>query len=557
MAMLRVGESMMKPANGTMHRVATWILPLLMALPAAAQQAGGKGPDIAELAKAGRATLKRLESQAASWTATTRLAGGTRVVVDVVATPAMRRSVLSLEAQGRRAEVFRLITRDGAWYATEGPKAGKYRPYEAPSDLPTTYFYLARSEPRCIAQAEGADLGAYEGTEGGVATYRTSLAEPMRKQLQGMLDQYEEVKRRNPEQSAKPEVAESLNRLRDLLEKGIPIKIQVATGMLVQSGTAERQTDLHDFRWLDRVPADAFNVEGRRWEDFTDDPTEGGTSELLVIGHSGIWRPGVKSHDTDGRLLDLRTGRYRRIPFQGATCLSGCFLKGRSRVVVLGSDALEGVMGLYEVDLKTGENRQLGGELLASGSSLMPVLSPDGNRLAVLHKGASGGILDVQVCLVDLKTGDARPLGKPHDVAFPSWLPDGKGLLLLARERINPSDPAGAKTDAIARMGMDGRLTKIREGSSPVLLNDGATILFQDTKTHTWQTCGLDGGDAKPFAGGLAGHGFPSPAPDGKRILMMRFRPDAAPEPLVLPIGKDQGKPAATAPGLWAMPAWR
>ncbi len=226
-------------------------------------------------------------------------------------------------------------------------------------------------------------------------------------------------------------------------------------------------------------------------------------------------------------------------------------------MAISGVDPFAGVFGLYEVDLKTGENRRLGGERLASGFTLMPALSPDGKTLAVLHKGSEGRILDMQVCLVDLESGEARPLGKLGDMAFLSWLPDGKGLVLLVRVVADPSDVTSPRTDTIARMDMDGRITKIREGSSPVLLNDGRTILFQDTKSRTWQTCRLDGGDAKPFAGGLAGYGFPSLAPDGKRILMMHFRQGQAPEPTILPIGEGSGRPAITAPGLWATPAWR
>src|SRR5262249_33495954 len=180
---------------------------------------------------------------------------------------------------------------------------------------------------------------------------------------------------------------------------------------LVRYGGTEREVTIEEFRWLDRVDPQEFSVEGRRWEDFTADPTEGETSELVMIGHNRLWQPGMKTGDTDGRLLDLRTGRYRRIPFRGETSLPGCFLKGGRRVVVPGHDSVRGLLGLSEVDLKTGENRRLGGELLDIGFSLMPALSPDGGTVAVLHRGASEGLKQVSVCLVDLKMGGARPLG--------------------------------------------------------------------------------------------------------------------------------------------------
>jgi Tol biopolymer transport system component len=522
---------------------------------ASAQHAGDKPPDIGSLAGAGRATLERLGKQAATWTTTTHLPGGARVLVEVLASPTMRRTVLSIEAQGRRGEVLRIIERDGSWYATEGRKAGRYRPYEALFELPTAYFFFGRSEPQFVV--EGIDLGTFEKVNGGAATYRTPLAEPLRQQVTNALGEWERLLRQQPGRAADPEAKRTAERMRDLLQKGTATEVEVATGMITRLGAADRQTEFHEFRWLDRVPPEAFEVGATKWEDFTGDPTEAGTDDLLMISHSGAWRPGMKSGDTDGRLLDLRTGRYRRIPFHGAMALPGCFLKGRFRVAVTGVDPLSGSMGLYEVDLKTGENRRLGGALLSAGFTLMPALSPDGRTVAVLHKGTTGRLLDTQVCLVDLETGEARAVGEPRDMAFLSWLPDGKGIVLLHREVADPSDLTGPRTATIARMDLEGRLTKIREGGMPVLLNDGKTILFEDTKSRTWQTCGLDGGDLKPYAGGMAGYGFPSPAPDGKRIIMMHFRQGSAPEPTILPIGGSDGKPAITAPGLWATPAWR
>ena len=191
--------------------------------------------------------------------------------------------------------------------------------------------------------------------------------------------------------------------------------------------------------------------------------------------------------------------------------------------------------------------------MLAGGFTLFPVLSPDGRTLAVVHKGADERRLDTQVCLVDVETGAARRLGGPHDMAFVSWLPDGRGLIVLVRV----PDPARNRLiDTIARMDLDGKLTDLREGSMPVLLGGGKRILFRDSQSD-WKTCNLDGQDVKPYADGLKGYGFPAPSPDGKRLLMMRFQPGKGPEPVVLPIDAGQGKAATTAPGLWAMPAWR
>ena len=46
-------------------------------------------------------------------------------------------------------------------------------------------------------------------------------------------------------------------------------------------------------------------------------------------------------------------------------------------------------------------------------------------------------------------------------------------------------------------------------------------------------------------------------APDGKRLLMMRFRQRQAPEPMIFNLEQTEGKVVTTVPGLWASPAWR
>jgi hypothetical protein len=140
-----------------------------------------KPPDLAALARAGQASLKRFDKEAASWTTTNLAPGGVKFVVDVIATPTMRRSVLSVEVQNRRQELARITQKGGIWYVNEGGKAGKYRPFEAPLDAPTAYIYLTRSAPQFITQALAAGFGVYEGTTKGIATYRSPLADHLKK----------------------------------------------------------------------------------------------------------------------------------------------------------------------------------------------------------------------------------------------------------------------------------------------------------------------------------------------------------------------------------------
>jgi hypothetical protein len=523
--------------------------------PSVCGQANQPEPDPAALIKAGQETMRRFQAASASWTVINETPSGVQFIVAVETTPQIRRSILVGQDQGQRTELARVIERDGAWYVTQRGKAGKYRPYEAPLDLPSAYLYLNRSDLVVITAESAAGLGTYAGTEAGVATYRSPLPEPVRRQAESTIADLEATARNKPGQSGNPELAKVLDTLRDLLVRGLEIRVDAATGIILQRGTSQRRSRVVDFRWRERIDLNDFAVDGRNWDDFSDDPTVGDLDDLVMIAHSAMWRPGVKNHETDGRLINVKTGRYRRIRFQGASVMPGCFLAGRTRVVVTGIEAAgDGTLGLFEVDLKTGENRRLGGELLAGGLTMFPTLSPDGKTLAVVHKGADQHLLDSQVCLVDVKTGAARPLGAPHDFGPVSWLPDGQGLIILVRV---PDVANNRRTDNIARLDLDGNLTHLREGSMPVLLGDGHRILFKDSETDTWRTCHLDGQKVQPYADGLKSYGFPAPGPDGKRLMMMQFQTGKAPVPVVLPIGASSGKPATTAPGLWALPSWR
>jgi hypothetical protein len=529
------------------------ILCLLFASPALGQTVGAQ-PDLAGMARAGRASIKRFQNESASWTSTTVIPNGLEFIVEVISTPAARRLVLSAAIQGRRHELARIIQKDGVWYTVQGPAAAKYRPFEAPLDVPTAYLYLTRSDPQFVTETEPDGFGTCVGTKDGIATFRNPLPEPQRKQLENSIADLQKYSRENAKVSGNPETKQTIDRIRQLLLDGLSTDVSLESGMITQFGATERRTRITKFNWNKSSDQNNFNTNAQIWDDHCDDPTAGDRDDLVMIAHSGIWRPGMKSHETDARLLHLKTGRYRRIPFQGVSTLPGCFTPDRTRVVVTGLDPRSGVMGLYEINLRTGENRQLGGKPLAAGFSLFPSLSPDGKTVAVLHKGSSERLTDTQITLVDLATGNAKPVGTPRDTGPVSWFPDGKALLTFERNDPKASKPAA---ETVCRIGLDGRVERIVEGALPVIVDEGKRILFQDVAFRTWKTCDMNGADVKVYANGLQGYGFPAPSPDGKRLLMIRFRPGQAPEPMILPLGQSEGKPATTAPGLWTTPAWR
>lgn len=520
--------------------------------PSAAAPADPQQVDLKALVETGAKTLQRLRTTPASWSVSNTLPSGAVITVSVLRAGEKQRTVFTVDSGGQRVEVLRLISRDGLWYATDRAGSYKHRPFEVPVETPFIYLCLSRAEPMFVTEEHPILGDKLESVDANVATFRQPLppekAGPLQALVEGM-----EASAREGGRPLTPEARRQTTAILDMLAKGTSTRVDLSTGRIMEYGTERLRSRVTDFRFLPQVEEREFAVEGRQWQDYSDDPTAGNLEDLVMIGHHPGVQPGAKKYDLDGRLMDVRTGRFRRIPFQGGVVMPGCFLRDRRSVVVTGLDPETGAVRSYQIDLKTRQSRALGGALLESGVTLGADLSPDGRTVAVLHLDPSGNLLRSQVCLIDLATGDAKPLGKPMDTAFVSWTADGR-LVLLHRQYKDPDSPA---VTSLAVMDMQGTVTVLRRGNHPVPLADRQTILFEDPDTRLWYTCDLKGKNVKLFADGLKGYGFPAPAPDGKRILMMRFNPPALPEPVVLEVGQPEGRVITRTAGLWGIPTWR
>lgn len=511
---------------------------------------GAGGPDLKALAETGRRSAARLEKEGASWTAVTTVNGTARVTVRTVALRDRRRIRVAMAAGGAERPAATIVERDGGWFVDEpGGIRGKYRPFEAPFYLPTMCAFLGRSELMFLTDAD-TDLGKYEKTDRGVATYRSPLPPQWRQMLRGAVKQFNALKQRG---RGTAELEKMLAGALDLLENGVPTAVDLKTGLLTKFGTETGQTEIHAITWTPAVDPQTFDVKGK-WHDFTDDPTEGDVNDLVMIAHYGFWRPGHRSKgDPDARLLNLKTGRMRRVPFAGMISMPGCFLKGRKKVVVCGMPAEGGKLGLYEVDLSTGANRELGANVFKAGFCFGPCLSADGKRLAVKFVEGADVTRPSPIVLVDVDSGRAWQLGRVVGGIHLSWLPDGKRILML-REEFEALDRPSVTT--ICTMDMKGGIRDIIPGGDPLLLDDGR-VLFKPRGKRLWHTCDLTGKNVRLYADGLASYGFPTASPDGTRLLMMHFVKTKGPRPVVLKIGASSGGPATKLPGLWAWPAWR
>ncbi len=511
--------------------------------------------DLKALAENAAKTADKFKNTPASWDASNTLGSGAVIRVSVLRAGDKERAVFTLEHGGQSVEMFRIISREGFWYVTDRAGLHKYRPYEAPAESPWIYVCLDRSNPMfAVDPAKQFPANKIDQVQDNIATFREPVAPAALRQLQGVVDQMNAFVSQSGHPLS-PELQKTCDLARDVIANGQPIRVDLSTGQVLELGTQKLRTRFNQFQFVDHVDDREFAVADQNWEDNSEDPTAGNLDDLVMIAHQPGIQVGDKNYDLDGRLMDVKTGRFRRIPFPGGVVMPGCFLQDRRSVIVCGLDADTGSLSPYRIDLKTRDCVPIGRPLLASGFTVGGDLSPDGKTVAVVNVDpASRELLHFQVCLIDLASGNARPLGNPIDTAGANWTADGHHLVLLHRTMKDLNSPP---TLSLAIMDMDGTVTDLRGGDAPILLADRQTILFQDTDTQLWQTCDLRGGNVNLFADGLKGYGFPSPAPDGKRLLMMHFAPNSLPVPTILKIGDSQGQVITQAGGLWGMPAWR
>jgi hypothetical protein len=488
-------------------------------------------PDLDALGRAAAAARERFLGGFATWTASHTLDNGAVVEVHIARHGERRSVVVKVGAE----DLGRLIVRDGLWHVVEAGAGRKHRPYEAAFVLPSWYLFMDAAEPVFLEDPEELRGLPFDGAAEGVGTWRQPLPEPSRRQILLAMGS-----------SKNPDL---LRQGRELLEKGVAFRVRLRDGLKVEVQNPRLRTSIRDFTLHEKPDPRAFDLPAVAWTDVSDDPTRGKLENLVLLAHSAAWQKGQKAGDMNLGLMDVETGRFRRVPFRGAALMPGGFSPDRRKVYGSGPTG-DGLLGLFEIDLSTGENRRLGGNLAAQGVILSPAASPDGKTVAALHMASAENILESRVALVEVATGEARYLTESGLRTHLSWLPDGKSLLLL--EQDGPLTKEVAVT-WIARMDLEGRSTRLRRGRMPVPI--GESILYEDG--GTWWTCDREGRNEKAFGDGRRHHILPCPSPDGQRVLMLRRRANDGPEPVVIDVATGRERPVPITPGLWGQPAWR
>lgn len=510
-------------------------------------------PEVQAIAAAGRKTSELLEREPAAWTVVFELSNGTEALTEVVSAVTMRRIDVSFKRAERMLRLVRIIERDGLWYVADQLGYFKYRRYEATFIFPPIYAFLSQSELRTVVD-ESEPLGSFDQLQSDVATYRKRMPTSVKQKLQANLENLLKLEESHPEKGT-TESALIKQNLQQQLQNDTELKINLETGIIEQFASVGQRWRVQDFQWLETTDFSVFDVSEIQWEDrsssiFAD---QNERNKVIMIGHAMAWQPGQQARETDLLLLDIFSGQTRRVPFALGVAGVGCFSRDRTRIYISGQIPDYGSLGIFEIDLNTGQHRHLGGRELEFGITMFPTLSPNGLELAVIHLDPASGPVSSQVYLIDIASGRSRAIGKPLDTGHLSWLPSGDGLVLVSREHKAIDLPA---VSTICRMNFEGNLTEIRPGDFPVVLPD-SRILFRDSEDDLWKTCDLQGQDVEFVGDGLKSFSFPAPSPDGQCMIMLKFGAATCPQPHLIDIATGKRQPIQVGGGLWTTPSWR
>ena len=508
--------------------------------------------DLMKVLEATTVTRQRMQREAAQWEMKYDVGNGP--VIKVVVLQNSEASLFELNAitGTRSSRIATILRRADAWYVDDGFSKRKYRPYEACLPLPTGIFFMGLAELQLIDNDLTENRMRVERIQGNHLVVRLPLEDAQEQNVRMAINKMNELRATLVDAGKDvPKAQEMLDSLNDVLTNGRRVSVNRTTGQILETGIPPRKMVFSPLVWLGDAKPPGLEPAGK-WEDHTSPFSPDDLKDLVQISHNRMWRPGQATGDSDLMLVNLRTLEIRRAPFPFGVALTGCFSPDRSRIYVTGLDPASAGLALFAIELASGECQRVGDEVLNRGNWFNPVVSRSEDALAVAQIGAGEG-LKSQIHVIDLTSGQSRPVGPPMDLAMLNWHPQGNSLICMVRE----PGPGNSEIPFICKVTLDGKVTKLCRGRFPEVLPQEGRILFEhDDEARPFKTCDLDGKDIQVFGNGFKGFGFASASPDG-RLIMVKFSKTDGPQPCLIDMKSFEVKPLKLGPGMWSCPKWR
>lgn len=504
-------------------------------------------------------TFARLQTNAALWEVEMEFPASLKapkfLIIRAQQGDRFRLRAFILDDAQKRSPLFTLLQRDGLWYVMEGAAKVKTLPYGAEFtsiNSSIAYQLIATSElmtPRFSSAAKVLT----EPSDGTLYRYRVLAGAQEKRMLDQALQGFEDMRKRGQPLTARNNA--TMDWLRDALNKGIPYTAELRTGLVIEQSARNRKRTMKGFNWEDpSKDRSLFEIPEGAWKDDSGSLLPSSVDDAVLVAHDPHHVPGKGEPSAESFLLDLRSGKLRRLPVDGVGTLPGCFLKDHRQVLTT-RIAFDEHPDIVIVDLPSGTLKRVEPHGDVFRPLGFPALSADGRQVLMLEMARGPGLLDFTLLTLNLETLIAQPLGKPGRMGAPvSSLPDGTGYILKRFLPAASKDPGAIEPRVICKMDLKGRLKDLRPGDSPLVLPQAKRILFEEDRK--WYTCSFEGSDIRQYANGMRGYGQPAISPDGKRMLWVKFSEGTSPKLHLIDFEKSEGRPATEAPGFTGLPRW-
>jgi hypothetical protein len=512
-------------------------------------------PNLAKLAQLGARNLEKANQAPASWTLTGHASSGGMVTVKTTKNRNGQSWLFFATVKDQTTKLCEIYETEGFWYVIEGSRKIKTRPFEAVLQTPGVYYFLSLATPRFVTGEVLLQNAKFEQQRGDVASYRIPPSPEVRAAMETVLTNIQEASLKNPDLLKRPDAIELVRLAHERLEEGTPLSINIRTGMIVEEQTGFGQKELtlsiKDFRWLDGPETNRFDLpEVDLWEDRSESLSVEDLKECVLVLHDPLFRDRNNRSEPDGCVLNLKTGKLRRLPYRGFASIPCCFMNDRRYVIVVANDVNKGSMRLVKLDLLTGENWDIIRDGDAAWTPLTAKISPDDRWLISQSYQKGNTPWDFQMHLIDLANGKLRQLGKTGEFGGAlSWLPGGDAVIVRRFQSAN-------EPTVISRLGINGTQKDVRVGDMPLVLRKSKRILYRDQESALWYTCNLDGSDPNLYADGMKGCGNPTVSPEEERIIFDRGGGGKVTKPMLFEFGKTNGTPITTAEGFTGHSVW-
>ena len=325
-------------------------------------------PDLSKLAETGKRTLEKLENTPATWITRCRLSDNPHslhIFSEIKVFRDRRRQSWSVSQSvyGASSNLCNIIEVDGVWHVMARDYFLKCRPYEGDLRFPAPYLLLALADIRGFANENPRGTMEFEKRNGSQLWFRLRPAGQYRRILEKLLAESGNLNAYDLTVDQRRYKEKAVAQAREQLANGAPVAFDESTGTLLESTIGPMSFSIEGFRWLERLPEDAFALpQGVHWNDQTRPWSTQEYEDCVLVAHDPLFVEG-QSSSVDTFVLNLKSGDMRRVPFVGMTSMPCSFLASRSAVVLAGvasrnAAAFAGTdmassVGLARVDLFT------------------------------------------------------------------------------------------------------------------------------------------------------------------------------------------------------------